>query len=173
MTNLLTSYAFFIPWEIHQFFPVNKNTFSQQIATAWLQNRHRKHSKSTRHSRHSMLLTVGTCALVFHIRCAMIGRNNYNQSQLGKKKAPCFHLFRSKIPSLLFFFALDNFVWKVLKEEASLINWNIKNFCWKMLHNLHIIFRCIILQKIAHNLLKTKRHNYGCLLYTSPSPRDA
>jgi len=57
-----------------------------------------------------MLLTVGTCALVFHIRCAMIGRNNYNQSQLGKEKSTLLPFISQQNTFLALFFALDNFV---------------------------------------------------------------
>ena len=38
-----------------------------------------------------MLLALGTCALVFYVTCAMIGRNIINRG-LEQKNAPCLDL---------------------------------------------------------------------------------
>jgi len=48
-----------------KFFSYEYSTFWKQIATALLQKSILKYCKSMRHLRHSILLTVGTCALVF------------------------------------------------------------------------------------------------------------
>jgi len=56
--------------------------FSQQITNTLLQ---KAFTNIARHSRCSMLQAIGTCALVLFVRCSMIVRNNYNQSQLGKE----------------------------------------------------------------------------------------
>ena len=90
MTNLLIN-CFFIPREVHGiFFPVwyiyaaNEHSFIAKSV-----------HKSARQSRHSMLLAIGGCALVFYIKHTMIGTNITNHS-LKKKKVPCLDLFGNK-----------------------------------------------------------------------------
>mgnify|MGYP000123267520 FL=1 len=63
-------------------------TFMQQMHV-------HKYCKSARHSRHSMLLAIGSCALVFYVTHTIIGTNITNHS-LKKKKVPCLDLFGNK-----------------------------------------------------------------------------
>ena len=65
-----------------------------------------------------MLLTVRTCALVFHITCTMIGGNITNHS-LEKKKSALLQFIKQQNTFLALFLALDNFVRKVFKEDLQ------------------------------------------------------
>ena len=60
--------CFFIPREMCRIFVSVNNfysTFLQQIATASLQKAFKNIANQKGHSRHSMLLAIGTCTLVF------------------------------------------------------------------------------------------------------------
>ena len=70
-----------------------------------------KYRQSSTHSRCSMLLAVGTCALFF-IKSAMIGRNKTNHS-LEKKKTP----FQSSIQTMFSANAVTNNTRNKLKRR--------------------------------------------------------
>ena len=79
-----------------------------------------RYCKSTRHSRHSMQLAVGACALgFFNTRHDW---KKYKQSQLWKEKSPCFYLFGSKTTFFLVFSLQKwgKFVFKVKPKKKLL-----------------------------------------------------
>ena len=85
LTSLLTSCFFCTLRDAWNFFPIN--TTCHIFATnGFIAKSFHKYHKSTRHSRHSMLLAIGTCALVFYNNMCH-DWNKYDQSQLGKEKS--------------------------------------------------------------------------------------
>lgn len=81
------------PWKV---FSHKHSTFWQQVATTLLLKLFTNISNQQwRHYRCSMLLAVGTCAMVSWTTRAVIGRKITNHS-LEKKKARSFDLFGSK-----------------------------------------------------------------------------
>ena len=65
-----------------------------------------------------MLLAVGTCALVFYITRAMIGRNITNHSLEKKKSAlPRFIWRQNNFLCQVFALKVDNFVFKSKTKE--------------------------------------------------------
>ena len=65
-----------------------------------------------------MLLAVGTCALVFYITRAMIGRNITNHSLEKKKSALLRFIWRqNNFLSQVFALKADNFVLKVKPKK--------------------------------------------------------
>ena len=89
MKSLLTSYGFFIPWEVlGHFFPVNYST--------------------------CMLLAIGACALVFHITHTMSGRNS-----LKKKKGTLLSIIwlQNNFLSCVSALKMDKFVLKVKPKK--------------------------------------------------------
>ena len=71
------------------------------------------------HSRRSMLLAVGACALVFYVTFMSHDWKKYNQSQLGKeKKRPSsIYLAAKQLPSRVFTLKMDKFVLKVKPKK--------------------------------------------------------
>ena len=93
----------------------------QQIATASLQKAFTNlYCKSTRHSRCSMLLAIGACALVFYITRTMIGRNITNHSFEEKKSALLLFIWQQhNFLSRVFALKVDKFVLKVKPKKKS------------------------------------------------------
>ena len=94
--------------------------FLQQITMASLQKAFTNlYCKSTRHSRCSMLLAIGACALVFYITRAMIGRNITNHS-FEEEKSTLKLLFiwqQHNFLSRVFALKVDKFVFKVKPKK--------------------------------------------------------
>ena len=71
-------------------------TFMQQMHEhSFIAKSVHKYCKSARHSRHSMLLAIGSCALVFYVTHTIIGTNITNHS-LKKKKVPAWIYLATK-----------------------------------------------------------------------------
>ena len=79
-----------------EFFSCKYSTFLQQIATASLQKAFT--NANPQDIQAFMLLAVGTCALVFNITRAMIGRNiTYHSLEKKKKHSALIYLVAKQV----------------------------------------------------------------------------
>ena len=108
------SYTMFTLRDAWKFFPINMVHFHSKQPHLHCKNVH----KSTRHPRCSMLLSVGTCALVF-LQNMHHDWKKYNQLQLGKDKSNLLQFIWQQNIFLAHVFNLkmDNFVSKVTPKK--------------------------------------------------------